>query len=356
MGSRSASTKHRFLNIVLGTILLVPILSGCTGASDEADTDVGARAPAKQGDRWGYINPAGSFIIQPQYFGVGGFSGGLAPVERYEGHWDYIDTYGFYKIEAGYELAYPFTGGMAQVQVDGGIGFINTKGEIVIQPGYSFSRGFSEDLAAVQTAEGWSFISPTGETVIPVKSEIIDTWGFADGLAAIKTEQGWGYLDVEGNMAIPAEFGNAESFSEGFASVSGDWVGSSGFGLIDENGVRVVDFPSGGGSWGVSEGLAAAWTSENLWGFIDTSGNWVIPPAYSSLQSFSEGLAAVEKDGAWGFINTQGEAVIEPTYDQVRDFHEGLAAVWDGNAWGFVDRKGKLVIAAQYAEVGDFAL
>lgn len=53
----------------------------------------------------------------------------------------------------------------------------------------------------------------------------------------------------------------------------------------------------------------------------------MIAPQYESAGQFSEGLAAVRKDGKWGFIDEDGKTVIPFQYDLAGGFHEGLAVV-----------------------------
>lgn len=66
---------------------------------------------------------------------------------------------------------------------------------------------------------------------------------------------------------------------------------------------------------------------------------------YDELYPFSEGLAAVKKDGKYGFINTKGELVIPVQFYGVGGFSEGLALVYDDqyNA-SFIDHNGNVVI------------
>lgn len=52
-----------------------------------------------------------------------------------------------------------------------------------------------------------------------------------------------------------------------------------------------------------------------------------IKPQYEDAQGFSDGLAAVKKNGKWGYIDTDGKVVIPFRYDQAYPFNEGKAVV-----------------------------
>lgn len=45
------------------------------------------------------------------------------------------------------------------------------------------------------------------------------------------------------------------------------------------------------------------------------------------MRPFSDGLAAVKRDGKWGFIDKDGFPKISCHYDEVSDFSNGTAAV-----------------------------
>ena len=53
----------------------------------------------------------------------------------------------------------------------------------------------------------------------------------------------------------------------------------------------------------------------------------VIAPQYEAAEPFSEGLAAVKRDGKWGYIDTAGELVIPFRFERAYDFSEGCAVV-----------------------------
>ena len=86
-------------------------------------------------------------------------------------------------------------------------------------------------------------------------------------------------------------------------------------------------------------------------GFIDHSGQIVIPLCFDAAGKFSEGLARFERDGRWGYIDPAGNIVIQPTFPWAEEFHEGLAHVqvtgtvlgYDGR-WGYINQAGQIVI------------
>src|SRR6188472_2183280 len=66
---------------------------------------------------------------------------------------------------------------------------------------------------------------------------------------------------------------------------------------------------------------------DNLWGFMDTTGQLVIPAEYDDVAGFSERMAAINKSGLWGFINHEGKTIIRPQFRSAYAFHEKMARV-----------------------------
>ncbi|MCM1293315.1 MAG: WG repeat-containing protein [Bacteroides sp.] len=82
---------------------------------------------------------------------------------------------------------------------------------------------------------------------------------------------------------------------------------------------------------------------------------------YDQIDAFSEGMAAVRRDGKWGYINLKGEEVIPCQFSDdfpVGQFSEGLACVVDernpkdsaliNKRVGFINKKGEWVIEGEY--------
>ncbi|MEC3906090.1 WG repeat-containing protein [Tamlana sp. 2201CG12-4] len=83
----------------------------------------------------------------------------------------------------------------------------------------------------------------------------------------------------------------------------------------------------------------------NLYGYIDSNGEYIIEPQFKKAKDFSEnGLAPVRKNKKWGYINTKGDWVIQPQFDNAKVFINDLAWVANGKKEYFIDVLGKMII------------
>jgi hypothetical protein len=123
--------------------------------------------------------------------------------------------------------------------------------------------------SASEDQEGvYQFFDTKGKEVFQVKADYIGD--FREGLAPINIGEKWGFVNTNGKVVIPIKYKDANSFSDGLASV------------IDSN---------------------------DKVGFINTKGKMVIPAVYESgayQAEFDCGLIYVQK-GKWeGYINKKG--------------------------------------------------
>jgi hypothetical protein len=102
-----------------------------------------------------------------------------------------------------------------------------------------------------------------------------------------------------------------------------------------------------------AEGLAAV-SSKDLWGFIDTSGKFIVEPKYKEVESFSEGVAAVLINKEWAAIDRTGQIVIPARPNGRTHFSNGLSRINIDNEEGFIDKTGKIVIEPKFSRVQDF--
>ena len=102
-----------------------------------------------------------------------------------------------------------------------------------------------------------------------------------------------------------------------------------------------------------SEGLAKV-ELNGKYGFIDITGQEVIPLKYDDAYVFREGLAEVKLNGKWGYIDKTGKEIISLKYDYTHSFYDGLASVKLNGKSGFIDKTGKEVIALKYDNAYSF--
>lgn len=172
-----------------------------------------------------------------------------------------------------------------------------------------------------------------------------------NSLICVKNNCNTGYVDFSGKLAIPMIYMNGHRFSEGLAA-----VGNKHFqnGYIDTSGEFVIPPKNSFECKNFSEGLAAArYTSENWfydkWGYIDKTGRMVIPPTFQSANDFNEGVAVVENDWKYGFIDKVGNLISPYKYEYEFHFQEGLASVIGANGkYGYINKADDLVINCIY--------
>ncbi|MCS7258389.1 MAG: WG repeat-containing protein [candidate division WOR-3 bacterium] len=66
---------------------------------------------------------------------------------------------------------------------------------------------------------------------------------------------------------------------------------------------------------------------QGKYGFINDSGEVVIPLIYEDAYNFTEGLAAVKYSNKWGYIDTGGNVHLNFQYDMASEFNSGVAKV-----------------------------
>ncbi len=168
-------------------------------------------------------------------------------------------------------------------------------------------------------------------------------------LFPVREGQMYGFANANGKVKIPPQFAYTLPFAEGLGAFN---VGGKPAGR---------DMPSDG-----------------KWGFVNVLGEIVINPKFDSppvkgmpyvtesagkvlhdAYVFSEGWAAVIKDGRWVYIDARGEIVLDQTangrrFDALRAFREGLANVMVDGRWGYMDKGGRFLLDPQFLLPADF--
>ena len=320
--------------------------------------------------------------ITPQYEDASAFINGLAAVKK-DGKWGYINTDNEVVVPFQYDLAGEFNEGYAIVGV---LTDTQTYSPSPLSPNgsteYTYDLGFVDEHGAfrwLQNADGnhavYYFTTTSGEEPsLPLSYcfyngciSLFDDWNVrytlygTDG-QPIEGVPSFGWHPTEG-ILIAGHVGYGDTGDQHFYNMNTGrefWVDSS---TVPGEWHQAELYP-------FNQGLAPAALYDTMselspWGFVDTSGKFVIQPAYqdfriinshTEFEVFGEGgLAIVQgQNGQWGAINKSGQAVIPFQFDYLYSFIGGLAAYEDSGKWGFIDLKGDVVIPARYQQTSGF--
>ena len=194
--------------------------------------------PASRDGRWGFIDRALNWIIDPAFDDAGNFSEGLAAVKRGP-HWGFVDKTGKLTVPPAFEFVWAFHEGLARVRQGGLIGFVDRDGKSVLPPQFASATSFNDGRAFASPADKalFSLIDKLGNTLTPARFETARE--FAETLAAVCQHGRCGFIDRDGGWRIEPRFSTADSFHNGLARVA--WDGGRGY--LDKSGSVVWKTP-----------------------------------------------------------------------------------------------------------------
>lgn len=183
-------------------------------------------------------------------------------------------------------------------------------------------------------------------------------------LARVKTAEGYGFINKKGVIVLPCTYKYACEFNSGLASVyNGEYItfinckGKTQFniaralncsGNFSEGLIVVID--ENKQEKKVSTDIIEVTHGPDLYGFMNTKGQIIIPAVYANAGSFNNGLAPVQffDTKKWGFINNKNVILIKADYEEAKPFSDGLAPVKLNGKWGYINKTGKVEIEIQY--------
>ena len=238
------------------------------------------------------------------------------PLFRFEknGSAGFINAEGKVVIPARFDIGWfseeDFVEGLSSARVGENWGFIDIKGKWAIPPVYWQVEPFSEGLAAVTLqlrdhTYPAAYIDKSGTTVVEFPNGVAEAGSFSEGLAAVRMDGSQsvgklGYIDRSGAVVIPYQFAAGGAFHEGLAAVVFD-----GQCYVEARGDSPRSTPPSVPAANSCGGVPSFITQRCGEGFIDRTGK--VTFRFESVRDFSEGLAAVERDGKWGFIEPDGQ-------------------------------------------------
>lgn len=208
----------------------------------------------------------------------------------------------------------------------------------------------SLSLIPVRSGENYQYINLKGD--IKINPQFSDVSVFRNGIALVKStgqNSKWGFINEDGKYIINPIYKSATIFSENIAFVIVEHgaplaINKDGkvlFTLKDTDEVNIF-----------KDGLAGYMkiTSEEKWGFIDTTGKIIINEQFAAISNFSENKCAVKnKYNKWGYINKKGQLIINYQFDEAQNFQNNTAVVYLNEQAGVINENGKFIINPQYS-------
>jgi hypothetical protein len=256
----------------------------------------------------------------------------LFPVEI-KGKWGYMNHEGKMLLPAIYDYAGDFTESHAVVALNRMPGIIDRTGKLVVDTGiYQYIGPVSEGLSAVTDfSRKKYYVDVTGRRVLQLPDSIYEARPFSNGRACVSASVQLHTRKFEMDIVTLV-------YRFGFINRTGDLVVPFRYDDAD-NFVR---------------GRARV-KSGQLFGMIDTTGAEVIAVKYSILGDLNSGLALFRNKEKFGFLDSAGQVIIPASYEFARDFSDGLAAVLVKDKFGFINTSGELIITPRFEAVKAFS-
>lgn len=175
--------------------------------------------------------------------------------------------------------------------------------------GYTHIRALNKDLVIVENEDVLvGVLDNNGKIVVPVIYEDIVFDPAAQCLFVKTTNSLKGVLSLEGKEILPVRYSHIDPYADGRALVTANREAYYGF--IDTKGKLVIDLHGYDRVQSFTEGLASV-EKNGLYGFMDVNGKMVIPMQYQTAYPFEEGVTAVQNEaGEYALINTKNEIVM----------------------------------------------
>jgi len=336
-------------------------------------------------NKWGYINLNGDFVIEPQFKRAYNFKSGLAKIQDTEtGRYGFIDKLGR-TIIGYYDFLGDFSEGLvyAQNKDKDAFGFINESGEIELALKYPVSGSSHQNAEELRNFTLQEFECCSDYLVEKIGFKMINGdfydatslsfTKFYDGLCQFLeyTDEGVkvGFYNKAGKIVVPAEFDFISRFCDGISLYSnGNNIFDCKSGVLKKSGEKIeigeflwetsINYGIKGNLIRIRANKRDGKPNANgKYGFANKNGKIAISPRFDRVYDFYDGVINVETGFLNGFINESGEYIIPATYDKVSPFCEhGLCVVSKYKDYyhlvdGIIDKNGVIVAPLDFEDI-----
>lgn len=298
--------------------------------------------PLKIGNLFGYVNKAGSIVIEPKYNLAFFFDGRLAKVHiKYK--WGVIDKTGRFVIAPQYEEIGRFRDGLACVRKNGKIGFINESGTVIvpIEGDDKYLPAYEKGVAAFTIKDKSYYVDKNGKFITKEQFWEAREYNNSKFLRPMQKDGKWGLINAKNELILKPTYDHIDYEKDGLFVVKKN----ERYGFIDRTGNLVIDLQFEY-AYDFKDGFAGV-KKNGKYGFIDKTGHIVVEPQFDSVREFEDGIAVVMIDKKCGLIDSTGRYIVKPQFEDI-SFHHGVGKIQKNDKWGIVDKAGKILIEPQY--------
>lgn len=316
--------------------------------------------------KYGFVNKADEWVIQPIYEDADKFKDGIAHMYMNK-KTGLISETGVILFEPKFDDIEKFKDNIAIVKDNKKYGFIDNTGKVLSEPIFDEIEKFTTDgIAIIKNNKKSGLIKNNGTVLLDPKFDDIES--FSGDVANVKNGNLWGLIDKTGKVIFDAEFIAKLEFNSKGLSVATK-KGESGlgkFGIVKRDGTVVLDFNQilirveaqkffvnkESGKWEIFDASATSLSGEfEEFSRFDES-------LTAKSRFIVSGMIAAKQNGKWGFIDETGKTLIPFQYDRVGSdnfaFSQNYCAVQVGEKWGFIDKKGNYLKEPTFESVDHF--
>ncbi len=245
-----------------------------------------------------------------------------------------------------------FHDGLVEVELNDKRGFIDKKGNEIISCQYDNVSDFENGYSIVTKNDKQGVIDINGDLVIPISYDFVNR--NKDNTFVASKDDKLYLLDCKGNPILSDEYEYFGLISEGMIPV----VKNDKYGFVDQKSGKLV-IPCKyeeicRGDVGFANGLCGV-KLDDKWGYIDKSGNVVIPfDEYNTGEpfenSFSTRIRGTGRQNLQMSLIDMSGNVSEWISAEIRELNNGVSIIKDFKTmlYGLIDYNGNWIIPCEY--------
>lgn len=220
---------------------------------------------------------------------------------------------------------------------------------------YDDGTPFQNGIAKVKRNDKWGCIDKFGSEIIPCEyltynflaKEIIpctyqNMHVLNNQYIQVYNNGKYGLIDTSGKIILPTKFDDIKLFCNNLF-----WVKANNkWGVVNSDGILVTPYK-------YSETRGSRVVHNDLWGYLDKSGNEVIPCKYRSIDYIRGNIlqARLPLEDTNDYYIFYEDKLIPQTFKDISPFHDGYATFGINGKKGIIDHNGNVVFQCIYEDI-----